>query len=91
MRLADLRLLATNWQIASIHLEGKGLEGGEGPVDIVFGYRHPRKIEILAKRNARLIVVDKESAYLRTKIDERPPEAMYRVLQHVLCLPVKSV
>src|SRR4029077_51180 len=35
MRLAELRLLATRWQIASIHLEGKGLEGGEGPVDAV--------------------------------------------------------
>ncbi len=91
MRLADLRLLATSWQIASIHLEGKGLEGGEGPVDIVFGYRHPRKIEELAKRNARLVVVDKESAYLRTKLEERPPEAMYRVLQHVLRLPVEFV
>ncbi len=92
MRLADLRLLATHWQIASIHLEGKGLEGGEGPVDIVFGYRHPRKIETLAKRSkGRLIVVDNASAYLRTKPHERPAEAMDRVLQQVLCLSEETV
>src|SRR5262245_20288414 len=48
MRLANLRLLATRWQIASIHLEGKGLEGGEGPVDVVLGYRNPRLIESLS-------------------------------------------
>jgi transcription-repair coupling factor (superfamily II helicase) len=92
IRLADLRLLATHWQIASIHLEGKGLEGGEGPVDIVIGYRHPRKIEALAKRsNGRVVVVDKESAYLRTKPGEREPLAMFGLLQHVLRLPDETV
>ena len=49
------------------------------------------RAETLAKRNARLIVVDKESAYLRTKLEERSTEAMYRVLQHVLRLPVEFV
>jgi transcription-repair coupling factor (superfamily II helicase) len=29
LRLAELRLLATRWQIASIHLEGKGLQAGK--------------------------------------------------------------
>lgn len=92
MRLAELRLLATRWQIASIHLEGKGLENAEGPVDVVMGYRHPRKIESLAKRsNGRVIVVDKESAYLRTKIEERSPLSLYRLLQHVLRLPSENV
>jgi transcription-repair coupling factor (superfamily II helicase) len=92
VRLADLRLLATHWQIASIHLEGKGLEGTEGPVDVVIGYRHPRKIETLAKRSGgRLVVVDKESAYLRTKPHERDPMSLFRLLQHALRLPDKSV
>ena len=63
-----------------------------GPVDIVMKYRHPRKIESLAKRsNGRVVVVDKESAYLRTKPNERKPGAMYRLLQHVLRLPDESV
>lgn len=92
MRLADLRLLATRWQIASIHLEGKGLEGGEGPVDVVFGFRHPGMIEKLSRRSGgRLKVVDAASAYLRTRIEERLPEPLYRLLQQVLCLPSDSV
>jgi predicted unusual protein kinase regulating ubiquinone biosynthesis (AarF/ABC1/UbiB family) len=87
MRLAELRLLATRWQIASIHLEGKGLESGEGPVDVVFGYRNLRLIETLSKRSGgRLIVVDAASAYLRTKVEERAPEPLYRLLQYVLRL-----
>jgi transcription-repair coupling factor (superfamily II helicase) len=90
-RLAELRLLATYWQIASIHLEGKGLENEEGVVDVVFGYRHPRKIETLSKRSGgRLKVVDGASAYLRTRIEERPPEPLYRLLQHVLRLPEEA-
>ena len=92
MRLAELRLLATRWQIASIHLEGKGLEGVEGPVDVVMKYRHPRKIENLAKRSmGRVLVVDREAAFLRTKIDERSPISLYRLLQNVLRLPDESV
>src|SRR5262249_23660617 len=77
LRMAELRVLATRWQVASIHLEGKGLEDGTSPVDLVLNYREPRKIEKLAKRSGeRLRVVDQESAYLRLKPEERAPLAL---------------
>ena len=91
LRLADIRLLATRWQIATIHLEGKGLEDGTSPVDVVLGYRHPRKIEALAKREPRVRVVDRESAYLRLKPGEREPMALYRLLGQALRFPEKGV
>ena len=40
LRLAELRLLAAHWQVATIHLE-KPIEGGSGPTDVVLGYRNP--------------------------------------------------
>ncbi len=93
LRLAELRLLATSWQIASIHLEGKGLENPDlGPVDLVLGYRHPGKMQRLAKRSeGRLRVVDLQSAYFRLRPDEREPEALFAALQHLLCLPARAV
>src|SRR5438128_492910 len=63
LRLAELRILASHWQIAELHLEGKwehppGSSEPQpitavGPVDLVLAYRHPRKIERLAKREER--------------------------------------
>jgi transcription-repair coupling factor (superfamily II helicase) len=64
LRLAELRLLAARWQVAAIHLEGKGAKTPDrqtngavaagaaayagGPVDVVLSYRNPRKIQRLA-------------------------------------------
>jgi transcription-repair coupling factor (superfamily II helicase) len=82
LRFAELRLLATRWQIASLHLEGKGLEDGVSPVDLVLGYRHPRKIDTLAKRSGgRIRVVDKESAYLRLRPEERDQVGLYQLIR----------
>src|SRR5207247_3527863 len=47
LRLAELRLLAARWQIATIHLETV-LDKSVGPLDVVLGYRNPRKIKRLA-------------------------------------------
>ncbi len=65
LRLAELRLLAARWHIASVHLEGPP-EGGFGPTDLVLTYRSPRRMEKLSRESGgRLRVVDSESAYLR--------------------------
>jgi transcription-repair coupling factor (superfamily II helicase) len=64
LRLAELRLLAARWQVATIHLEGKGQRLGDkeengavsvnsltaaaGPIDLVLGYRNARKIKRVA-------------------------------------------
>jgi transcription-repair coupling factor (superfamily II helicase) len=117
LRLADLRILASRWQIATIHLEGKWIEASReherpdngmpavthapgspqpliatGPVDLVLGYRNPRKAERLAKRaQARLIVVDAQSAYFRLQPAEYEPLALYESIKHLLRLPARSV
>ncbi len=78
LRLTELRILASHWQIATLHLEGKwdhpagSAEPQEisaiGPVDLVLGYRQPRKVERLVKQSEdRLKVVDSQSAYLRLR------------------------
>jgi transcription-repair coupling factor (superfamily II helicase) len=110
MRLAELRILATRWQIASLHLEGN-LEHPEeakgerprpeaepqalqavGRVELVLGYRNPRKIERLAKRSeGRLRIVDAQSAYFRLQVEEYEPLGLYETIKHLLRLPQRSV
>jgi transcription-repair coupling factor (superfamily II helicase) len=86
LRLAELRLLATHWKVASIHLE-KPIEGGSGPTDVVLGYRNPRRIQALAARsNGRLRIVDEASAYFRPTGDELDSFALYTTLKALLCL-----
>jgi transcription-repair coupling factor (superfamily II helicase) len=103
LRLAELRLLASRWQLASLHLEGKGIkedgktqENGQsqpiGPVDVVLGYRNPRKMERLVKRTGpRLRIVDGISAYFRLEPREHEPLALYNSLKHLLRLPERRV
>ncbi len=102
LRLAELRLLATRWQLASLHLEGKGVDqknehrngqlAAAGPIDVVLGYRNPRKMERLAKRTGeRLRIVDAHSAYFRLLPEDLEPIAMYRCLKHLLRLPARKV
>src|SRR5260370_7460083 len=47
LRFAELRLLASRWQVATVHLE-KPPEKAFGPPDVVLGYRNARKINPLA-------------------------------------------
>ena len=105
LRLAELRLLASRWQLATLHLEGKGVkEPGQenaeknsegptpGPIDVVLGYRNPRKMGRLAKRaGPRLRIVDSASAYYRLEPEEQEPLALYACLKHVLRLPERRV
>ncbi len=84
LRLAELRLLAARWQIATVHLEGPK-EGSVGPTDVVLGYRSPRKAKRLAQRSGgRLRVVDEASAYFRLTAKEEGPMELYQTLRELL-------
>src|SRR5437764_468564 len=91
LRLAELRLLASRWQVATIHLE-RPTDPSVGPVDVVLGYRSPRQMKRLADRSGgRLRVVDAHSAYLRLAVAEAEPEALYRCLKDLLRLLARWV
>jgi transcription-repair coupling factor (superfamily II helicase) len=88
VHLAELRLLAARWQIVSVHLE----KSPAGPVDVVLGYRNPRKIAKLAARSAgRLRVVDGATAYCRLQGQEDEPGALFTLLQHLLRFPERPL
>jgi transcription-repair coupling factor (superfamily II helicase) len=83
LRLAELRVLAARWQVATIHLENR---------DVVLGYRSARLIQRLANRsNGRLRVVDDRSAYFRLKPAETEPLALHATLKTLLRLAKVSV
>jgi transcription-repair coupling factor (superfamily II helicase) len=103
VRLAELRLLANRWQIATIHLEARHLEmppsqheplplKPTGPVDVVLGYRDRRKVERLANRSeGRLRIADAATAYFRLDPEEYQPLVLYQALKHLLRLPSRPV
>jgi transcription-repair coupling factor (superfamily II helicase) len=56
LEIRELQILASPWQIDSIHLEDEWA---------VFGYRNPRKIQKLAKISPHVLrIVDQRNAYL---------------------------
>ncbi len=84
LRLAELRLLAAQWQIATVQLEGPK-EGSVGPTDLVLGYRGPRKIKRLAERSGgRLRIVDQASAYFRLAAKEEGAMGLYETVRELL-------
>jgi transcription-repair coupling factor (superfamily II helicase) len=88
LRLAELRLLAARWQIATVHLE----TSPAGMTDVVLGYRNPRKMGRLAARSeGRLRLVDANSAYFRLRPSELGPPALYACLKHLLRLAERPV
>ena len=73
LRIGELRLLATRWQIASLHRDG---------VHIVLSYRNATKIEQLAATSHhRLKVVDGKAAYFRLQPEEDEPRILYPLLK----------
>src|SRR5436305_6792292 len=50
LRLAELRLFAAKWQVASVHLD-KPAEGGFGPTGVVLGHRSTKRVRALAERS----------------------------------------
>jgi transcription-repair coupling factor (superfamily II helicase) len=94
LRLAEIRLLAARWQIATIHLDPPPDSGSakSRPTDVVLGYRNRRRIDRLAKRsNGRLRIVDGASAYFRLKSEEFAPDALHACLKDLLRLPLRSL
>jgi transcription-repair coupling factor (superfamily II helicase) len=91
LRLAELRILAARWQIASVHLEKPG-DLSASIRDVVLTYRNPTKAERLAKRSeGRLRVVDDSRAYFRINAREAEPVALYQGLKALLRLPGASL
>ncbi|MFL5340100.1 MAG: transcription-repair coupling factor [Gemmataceae bacterium] len=83
LKLAELRLLAARWQIASLHREKQ---------DLVFEYRSAKLARKLAERNdGRLKVVDEKSVYLRLAPGEDEAATLFTLLRHVLRLPTETV
>jgi len=88
LRLAELRLLAARWQVATVHLE----TNPAGITDVVLGYRNVRKMERLAARGeGRLRIVDGNSAYFRLRPSEIEPLALYSCLKHLLRFVERSL
>jgi hypothetical protein len=74
--MAEVRLLAAKWQVASIHRNGP---------DLVLGYRNAKRVIQLAERSAgRLKVIDAKDAYFRLAEGEDEPGAMYELLRQML-------
>jgi transcription-repair coupling factor (superfamily II helicase) len=64
-----------------------GIQSESGPIDLVMSYRHPRKVEQLAKRaGSRLRIVDAQSAYFRLRPEEYEPLALFECIKHLLRL-----
>jgi transcription-repair coupling factor (superfamily II helicase) len=85
LRLAELRLLAVQWKIASIHLEKAS---ASSPTDAVFGYRSARRIqELSARSKGRVRIVDDASAYFRLSGKELESTALYATLKKLLQPP----
>jgi transcription-repair coupling factor (superfamily II helicase) len=79
LRLAELRILAERWHIATIHLE---------PKDVVLGYRSTRLIKRLAERTGTPFrIVDDKSAYHRLPVRNPEPEQLYSILKELLRFP----
>jgi transcription-repair coupling factor (superfamily II helicase) len=91
LRLAELRLLAARWQVATVHLE-EVLDKSAGPKDVVLGYKNARRAQRLAERSGgRLRVVDGSRAYLRLAPRETEPESLFACLKDLLRPPEPAV
>ncbi|MFO0877824.1 MAG: transcription-repair coupling factor [Gemmataceae bacterium] len=84
LRLQELRILATGWRIADIHLEGPPEGLTTGATYLVFGYKGARKIKELAAREPELRVVDDRSAYFKLSEKELDAESLYTIVRQLL-------
>src|SRR5262249_34627081 len=76
LRLAELRLLAARWQIASVHRDKK---------ELIFYYRNAKLIKKLAERgDERFRVVDEKAAYFRINPEIDQPMELYQTLRNLL-------
>ena len=83
LKLAELRLLAARWQVASLHRDKQ---------DLVLAYRSERLANKVAGRGeGRLKVVDGQHIYLRLGPGEDAPATLYALLRNLLRLSGDSV
>jgi transcription-repair coupling factor (superfamily II helicase) len=81
LRLAELRLRAARWQVATVHLE-KPSPGSSEPTYAVLGYRNAKRMQVLAGQSkGRLRIVDESKAYLPLQTEETEPQALYESLK----------
>jgi len=73
---AELRILAGNWKIERIHLEGEY---------VVFSYSDPVRIEVLARRHkGKIRVVDAKRAYVPLGEDPLKPPQIVEITRGLL-------
>jgi transcription-repair coupling factor (superfamily II helicase) len=84
IRWQELRILALNWRIADVHLEGPPDGLTTGTTYLVFGYRSEKRIRELAKREPEVKVVDHKSAYYKLGVTQLSKEELYRVVRKLL-------
>ncbi|HEV3146509.1 MAG TPA: transcription-repair coupling factor, partial [Gemmataceae bacterium] len=83
LKLAELRMLAARWQIASIHRKDQ---------DLILEYRNERQAQRLADRSGgQLKVVDESHLYYRIGPAEESPEALFHILRTLLRLPSETL
>ncbi|MBO0698230.1 MAG: transcription-repair coupling factor [Zavarzinella sp.] len=76
LRLAEVRLLAARWQVASVHRNGP---------DLVLGYRNAKRMgQLIERSGGRLKAIDEKDAYFRLQEGEEEPGRMYEVLKWLL-------
>jgi transcription-repair coupling factor (superfamily II helicase) len=83
LKLAEMRMLAARWQIASIHRKDQ---------DLIFEYRNGRQAQRLAERSAgTLKVVDESHLYYRIGPADEAPETLFQIVRALLRLPGETV
>ena len=83
LKLAEIRLLATRWNLSAIHLDRPA--SPEAPIEMILTYRDPRKAQMVVSRTAgRLKLVDTSRLYFRLKKGENEPLRLYQILKDLL-------
>ena len=77
LRLQELRIMAVDWRIANVRLEGPH-DPSLGPTYLVLGYKSERKVKQLSERTRELRIVDEKDAYYKLAPGEVNPEGMYK-------------
>jgi transcription-repair coupling factor (superfamily II helicase) len=76
MRVTEIRIQASKWNIAGIHRNGP---------DLVLGYRNDKKARQLVERSeGRLKIIDEKDIYLRLQEGEDDLETLYELLRRLL-------
>jgi transcription-repair coupling factor (superfamily II helicase) len=76
LRMGELRMLASRWQISGIHRDGPNL---------VLSYRQEKRMqELVTRSSGRIKIIDDKVAYCRITPEEESPKKMYPLLKKLL-------